>query len=132
MSLKRDLSLECRRIKNLFDNNIKNHRHRLQTAILKTSKFEVEKQELKLLIEKLQRIQVELNENFEILREYVDRREFETHQNINMFSIAFADAQQGLTALDDQDLDVFEANLKVKLESFHEHIQNYLLFKKEF
>ena len=65
---------ECFRIKALFDHDTKFHRERLEVALLDSSELEVNKQELKLLIEELNQFQNELNLNFENIREYVDRR----------------------------------------------------------
>ena len=65
---------ECRRIKALFDLDIKFHRDCLEVAILDFNQLEVNKQEFKLLIEELNQFQNELNLNFENIREYVDRR----------------------------------------------------------
>ena len=115
---------ECRRVKDLFDNDIKAHRERLDFALQDSSQLEVNKQEFELLIKELKQFQVELNVNYGNIREYIEIRPAEilrrqavrqqnfqqiqqylrTHQDLNN------EEQQGLTAQRLQQFEQFQAD----------------------
>ena len=89
-------------MKNLFDNDIKVHRDRLEVA----RQLEEDKQEFKLLIEELEQIKNELNVNYEKIIKYIEIRPDETSRRIverqqrtqQLFRGFNNDEEQGLTA----------------------------------
>ena len=98
---------ECRRMKYLYDKDIKDHRDRLEVALLDSSESEENKQEFRLLIEELEQIQVEFNVNFVNFRDYVDRRYNEIFRRLLGTN---DEEQQGLTAQRIQQFEQFQAD----------------------